>query len=62
VLPSWLEVARTKEISLLVPCSSMQLPIIGDGHRDYKGICDRLYYWIIERHIAVTLEENMKPK
>jgi len=62
VLPSWLEVARTKEIILTVSCSSMQLPIIGDGHRDYKGTCDRLYYCIIERHIAVTLEANMTAK
>jgi len=59
VLPSWLEVARTKEIILTVSCSSMQQPIIGDG---YKGTCDRLSYCIIERHIGVTLEANMTTK
>ena len=47
---------------MLVPCSSMQLPIIGDGHSDYKGTCDRLSYCIIERHIGVTLVANMTAK
>jgi hypothetical protein len=59
VLPSWLEVARTKEIILTVSCSSMQQPIIGDR---YKGTCDRLSYCIIERHIGVTLVANMTAK